>query len=402
MTTIRYPIAEFQGGFVWADDLATEPERPKGVLTCLGCGGRVVFRAGSRRPHFAHHPAEACSGGETVLHATTVRVLADALEQAARADTPWPIETVCESCQARRVSNLARFSNLNVVVDRALDDGIRPDLLVRSGDKNLFVIEVVVTHAPEPAALNLYGAQRLPTALVHPTWDTLPDLRRGLPARLAKQEPGQRGCFEVVSRCPYPRHTHPAPPDPRCEDCGQSALRVNVEISTTDCWKRQCRRSIRVLDVYTCDPHPRLVAAGCPDLIGVQSLARQRGVVLRVASSKMAATEYLMHCCGSCGATSGDNFLYAGYNGTICAPGVTEPVWNMLVCPQGHWRKIREAKWPPGTTIGRPEWAVGLVGRAAALFSPAGTPTPQVRLTPVNDRNMRDAVRRIAGLDQLP
>lgn len=75
MTTVRYPVADQAGELAWATGLAVADTRPSG-LACVGCGEPVGLRAGAKnRPHFAHAADAACSGGETTLHETTIRVL---------------------------------------------------------------------------------------------------------------------------------------------------------------------------------------------------------------------------------------------------------------------------------------------------------------------------------------
>ena len=103
-----------------------------------------------------------------------------------------------------------------------------------------------------------------------------------------------------------------------------------------------------------------------------------------------------MHVCGSCGATSGDNFLYGGLGGTTCTPVLSEPVWHMVVCETGHWTKLGESSWPPGFAPTRPASAVGLVGEPAAIFRLA-TCGPNVRVTQITEANLGAMARRMVG-----
>jgi hypothetical protein len=394
---IRYPVAELNGELVWADELARDGARPSG-LRCAGCGAAVTLRAGQRnRPHFAHESAVACAGGETALHATTIRVLRDGILAAAEAQRSFPLALHCEMCMAEREADLARVAH-DCRVDQSFQRGIRPDLLMLSAaGKPLYVIEVVVTHEPEEAALQLYRDLDLPCVRVWPAWESLAEFREGLRPRLLRKRPGQTGCFDVIDRCRFPRHVSSGPPR-SCRTCRRKALRVSVEVSLTRCWR--CSQPQRVLDLYVADDDElALVAAGCPDLPGVDAIARQRRVNLKWSHSQAAGGSYLMHTCFDCRATSGDNFLYGSMGSDAPTPVTTEPVWQMVVCESGHWDKLGERPWPPSVTVERPADGYGLVGEPAQLFG-ATSRSEGVALRPVDASNIRAITRMMMGLDR--
>jgi hypothetical protein len=388
MTSILYPVADHAGALVWADDLASASRRPPD-LRCVGCSSEVILRAGQRNaPHFAHRRAEACTGGETALHRTTIRVLADALASAAATGRAYPIDVACVRCRASRRGDLASADGFAVKIDKVLDKGIRPDLLARTAGKPYFAIEVVVTHAPEDAALALYRALDLPTAVVRPAWNLLPALRRGLTAEL--MDAGTTvPAVEVLSRCRFPRHQDSG--EAACPSCAAPAKQLNVEVSTTTCWKRTCRAVVRVLDCYDCTEDTlALIAASCPDLSAARELAAARGVSLSWRRSQQARGSYLMHLCGSCGAPQGDNFLYGTDE---CAPSL-EPVLHGLLCAQGHWSPCGQAGWPAGSVAQRPIGALGMVGEEPGLFAAR---RPQASMTVHEGISVNEAVRRMTG-----
>lgn len=395
---IRYPVADLDGELVWADKLARRGTRPPG-LRCVGCGTSVIMKAGQHnRPHFAHEAAVACTGGETALHSTAIRVLRAGILAAVESKRAFPLALHCRTCMAEREADLARVAH-DCRVDEPLERGIRPDLLMVSGTgKPLYVIEVVVTHEPEEPALQLYRDLDLPCVRVWPTWETLRDFRDGLRARLLRKRPGQTGCFDVIDRCRFPRHAPGGPVS--CRTCRKKALRVNVEVSLTQCWR--CSQPQRVLDLYVADNDGlTLVAAGCPDVPGVDAIARRRRVNVKWSHSQAAGGSYLMHTCFNCRATSGDNFLYGSMGGETPEPLTSEPVWQMVVCESGHWEKVAERPWPTAAAIQRPDDAYGLVGEPAGLFG--GTfRAPGITFQPVDARNIHALTRRMMGLDQWP
>ena len=392
---ILVPVADHSGALVWADELARAGHRPQD-LTCVGCGGELILRAGERnRAHFAHKHADACTAPETALHKAACRVLADAIAAAGAEGRPFPIASGCEPCRATRAGDLAR-NGLEVVVDQELADRIRPDLLGRVDGRDLFVVEVVVTHAPEPQALALYAGRDLPVVVVRPTWETLQRLASGFHADLQASSKGQPGTYEVVSRCRFPRHIGPGLSE--CPTCDRPARRLTAEVSTLPCWRRGCGADVRVLDLYDrTEATARMVAASCPDLPALDRVADALGVKLAWRNSKQAQGPYLMHMCPRCGATQGDNFLYSSGP----TPVLDAPVMHLTACPE-HLTIGTGAWWPKGSSVerelpsGGAREVIGLVGEEPGLF---GT-EPLVRVRTVQQHDLGRVVNRMLGLDR--
>lgn len=386
--SVQYPVADRAGDLVWADRLADDGERPDD-LTCVSCAAPVRLRAGERnRPHFAHHHVDACTAPETVLHATTMRVLRDGILEAAAASRRYPLDVSCERCGVEAEGNLARHTDYTIDLDKVLADGIRPDLLVRSGPdrRPRYVIEVVVTHAPEPAALAAYAKHRLPVVTVWPTWETLPQIRDGLTAPHRRRTGS--GLFDVTGACRSSRHHEPG--TTTCTQCSKPARAVSVEIASAECYR--CQRTVRVLDIIDCsDERLELIAASCPDLRNVKPVAADRNVALYWANSQAAGGSYLMHHC-ECGAKQGDNFLYASTVPTDTA----EPGKAGRVCQMGHWQFDRIAKWPTGARVQRPLPARGLVGERSGLFQSPERDGVSVQY--VERDQIRAMTRRMLGM----
>lgn len=396
---IRYPVAQRHGELVWADRLADAGERVDD-LECLACGDAVRLRAGaSRRPHFAHLPGVVCTGGETVLHATTVRVLAAEIAAAAAEGRPFVVALACDSCNASREADLARDKNSRIDVDSVLFDRVRPDLTARAEDGTpRYVLEVVVTHPPEPEVLALYKRLHLPAVMVWPTWETLPSIRRGLHAALRLGTDTRAGGFAVLDRCRFPRH-RAATPEP-CASCGGETRQLNVEAATTRCWSRSCGRPVVFVDVYDPTTEPwTVVAAGARDLLGIEQVARDRGAHLAMHYSKSVEKKYRMFIC-SCGAPLGDYFLYAEGEGE---PAPDEAVWRMRVCAEGHWERAGDGSWQRDAQFTRVSGVpVGMFGESAGLFEARVEPAslqPTTTVRPLSSGDAQWAARRMMGLD---
>ena len=365
---VRFPVADHGGKLVWAVDAADADTRPQG-LCCVGCGDEVMLRAGARnRPHFAHRGGGSCGAGETALHRTACRVLADSILAAARDRRRFPLEVACEPCQAVKVGNLAMRHDCTVVCDQVFEDLIRPDLLIRSADGTpRTVIEVVVTHAPDEPALGLYQRLGLPVVLVWPTWESLELLRTGLTDDDRRSRHNPDGLFDVTNYpCPLPRHRREPVPE-TCPECAGVVLHLSVEVAASSCWS--CKAPVSILAIVEHrDGGLRIIAAGCDDLIGVPEVAKAAGVNLRVGNSKAAGGPYLANHCRR-GHIQGDNFVYST-EGEVDAAGTVQ---HMAVCAAGHWTPVGPPRsWPAGSRAERVSPVVGHVGNPARLFGPGG------------------------------
>ncbi len=377
---------------MWAGDLAASAERPTG-LTCVGCGGAMSLRAGEhRRAHFAHRPGATCVAGETALHAMAIRAIADGLVHQSHQGRPYPMAIKCDHCDVGRMADLAREPGLSVDVDRAVAPEARPDILVRSGaGDTLFVVEVIVTHAPEESALEAFKRLGLRVIAVRPTWDALEGLREGLDALEAVDGAPKPGSTGLLSECRLPRHLADEAEHLRpCGECGADARVLTLEVAETRCYR--CSGRARVLDVHLREDGRRVaVAAGAVELRGVAAVAREMNVRLEKRNSKAAGTSYLANVC-QCGALLGDNFIYEGFSSTESyETDLTTPVRHYEVCRAGHWRLLAERRWPPESTAWRDLGARGLCGDRAGVFEEA---KPLVSVTAFD--NSADAARAIA------
>lgn len=389
MPFVRYPVATLDGEFVWAAELATMESRPTG-LTCVGCDDTVRLRAGAKnRPHFAHIADAACPGGETALHRTTIRVLQQAILDAAENERPYHVHCGCDRCDAERLADLAR-PGCSIAIDQVLEDGIRPDLLIRSRQGTpLAVIEVIVTHEPEPAALAVFERLGLPTIRVWPTWDTLAELRHGLGADLELGWNRSTGCFDVTGACRSPRHRSGTVP---CPNCLIPARQLSVETAHAECWV--CHKQYPVLDLIDCtDNQLVLVAAGCPEVPNAQVIGTERGVRRAVKHSKAAGGSYLIHLCTNCRRIQGDNFVYDS-RGAVT--DVTAPAWSMTLCENGHLERGADLPWPRASVARRPTLARGLVGENANLFRPEEA-LRGFAVTQIGEGNRRQLINMMLG-----
>lgn len=380
---------------MWATEIAALSERPSGLL-CVGCGESVILRSGEyRRAHFAHRTGATCSGGETALHRTAIQVIAEGVVAAAREGRGYPFRLSCEHCDASREGNLARDPECTVEIDRPLSNAIRPDILVRGGDGTpRYVIEVIVTHAPEDAALAEYRRHDLPVIAVRPTWDKMESFRSGLTELEPHHNSSDGASLDLLGRCRFPRHLESEDGDIRpCRTCQQRARLVTLEVSEMACWSRSCTRRVRVLDTYALiDGERVLVAASASDLHSSPAIARELGVHLEMRYSKMAGMSYLANVC-ECGALCGDNFAYGGYGNQECTPIPGEGVHRYVVCAAGHWTAGPVHLWPEGIHLGRAMRGQGLTGGVSGVLEESSYDAS----ISVTIGEVRDIARTMAG-----
>lgn len=327
-SSIAFPVADSEGALVWANELAAVNDR-RIDLTCLGCRGRMILRAGERNAaHFAHTRSEGCTNPESALHQAAKRIIASSVAFRQDHGQAYLANWRCSSCGAERRSNLASHRVNSVEVEARLGS-VRPDIVLRDADGVPRVaIEVVVTHAPEPEAISWYSANAVGVLEVVPAWDRLNDLRQGLDAPTAH-----------FMRCDGYRHNAPA--SGSCS-CGRPARSLRLEtIEGPACWK--CKRLVDVIDVIDATDCDSASRASDPQFAGIERIAKSMGVNLKTSFSKTEGRSYLMHHC-QCGAKAGDFFCYEETRHNRLKPGAK--VRHVEVCADGHWTTIRDGTVP--------------------------------------------------------
>ena len=121
------------------------------VCPGLKCGAPMVARKGTvRRHHFAHATGKGC--GESAMHRVAKFLLTDRLTAGLKTRTPVSYRWRCGSCGIFHTRDLLHRAQ-DVAMERSLGP-CQPDVQVLGeGSHPLVFLEVVVTHAPEPAVL---------------------------------------------------------------------------------------------------------------------------------------------------------------------------------------------------------------------------------------------------------
>lgn len=134
----------------------------KGIdYTCPLCKQPFIFRKGKeKRPHFAHKNLSPNCTPETALHYSFKNLLAKKIQKYIDIEKALAIKWKCEQCHEYHSGNLLKKA---VQVETEYDLGsCRPDIvLLGKNNRPVAVIEVIVTHAPEPKALEFYKQNKI-------------------------------------------------------------------------------------------------------------------------------------------------------------------------------------------------------------------------------------------------
>lgn len=267
---LSFPVARTpDGALAWASrDLARQ------TYQCVGCESAMQLRAGAKvRAHFAHVPGERPCAPETALHIAAKQTVADALRFALERKTPYHVRYKCDECGRDHDGNLALGPRI-VSVEKPFEK-VRPDILIETeGGKPLVAIEIVVTHTPDSAALEIYAAARLPVLIVHPTVGSLTKLRHALGKVQAIGAPCRRERCRTCRSFIETRTLHTIP-GYNCYHCGEAML---------------------IIEHFDTESGPELSFALTRSII---PLAKSLGVKLESRYSK-GIGRYPQHICANC------------------------------------------------------------------------------------------------------
>lgn len=348
--------------------------------------------------------AQACSSGEGALHRAAILAISEGIKRAVNEKRPWTVEWRCSTCGEVRSGNPARHAGATLALDQILTPSLRPDLVVRDGDgRPRFAAEVVVTHPPDPTALDNYATVGIGVAWIRPTWESIGRLRDGLriddcdpSGRTVVREEGiQAFCITGVGGCTNPRHP-PQESPPACTTCQKPTAWLLAETASGGaCWR--CKRSVPVCDLVTAEPQPgghpfearswhmEAHALSSERFSDLSQVLKRHGVRAKRAFSKTVGSAYLMHHCPKCNAKQGDFFMYRP---GLVSTSIAASWWSL--CPDGHTHFVADRPWPERAEVERQQLGVqGVWGGAADEDGPT------VKVT--SGLTVNQAVRRMMG-----
>jgi predicted RNA-binding Zn-ribbon protein involved in translation (DUF1610 family) len=148
---------------------------------CPECKDKLILKKSgktgnrSKRPHFAHHAQSPNCTPEGVLHKSFKLLLLEYIKQHIADETLINMEWECSYCHERHTGNLVQSAV--GVQDEYHMEKCRADIALLGHKGNPFaVIEIVVTHKPEEAAISFYKENKI--ALIQIELDSDDDLDR--------------------------------------------------------------------------------------------------------------------------------------------------------------------------------------------------------------------------------
>ena len=283
MKDILYTVGRtVEGEMVKASDANKQTD-----YHCPTCEKVFVLKQGTRkRAHFAHKTLTPNCTPESALHYGFKLLLAKKIQQSIDQKTPLDFRWECSFCGVLHTGNLVKKAN-SVQVEHNL--GVcRPDLaLLDVNGSPVAVIEVVVTHPPEEAALDYYAANSIPVVIF--TLKSDKDLDRLEHQFLTA---------DSVSICI----------SPKCSKCGQPKQQKRLLIVKSSCWK--CGEGMNVLSLETSFFYSLPLEDLSEDEI---KIAAQNGVFLKKQYSRTTNSRYIANTCRKCNAFIGHHHLFVDH-----------------------------------------------------------------------------------------
>jgi hypothetical protein len=155
-TKLLNEFAYDENGMLTTADKADKTKK----YTCPACNRDFILKKSNnpalnaKCPHFAHYNLTECTP-EGVLHCLFKTRLFDIIQTAIINKRPIPFAWNCKYCNEKHGGNLLK--RVSSIKQEFVMDCVRPDIALFDENEKLFaVIEVVVTHKPEDAALSYY------------------------------------------------------------------------------------------------------------------------------------------------------------------------------------------------------------------------------------------------------
>jgi len=295
MTTILYTVAtDKNGNLVKANDAEKGND-----YFCPLCKTELILRKsgktgkGTKRPHFAHRALTPNCTPETALHYSFKNLLARKIDEHIISQTPLSISWHCKFCGLDHSGNLLKKVKV-VKVEHNLTV-CQPDIALLDKDENVFaVIEVVVTHKPEPNVVKFYNDNHIILIQINLSSDKDID---ELANKIASPD--------IVEIC-Y---------NPKCKNCGHFQQKTIMTIIDGPCWK--CGSTMKVATIRS--SNGGLMRGVSNNLTPRDfteneiNFAKSKGVLLKTQYSKTVNGKYVANSCAKCGSFAGDFYLFTQY-----------------------------------------------------------------------------------------
>lgn len=290
MTKLLLPYAyDAVGSLVHIDD-AQKGQK----YICPNCGAELSLKNPKiskgqkhyRRKHFAHKniPDNHCS--ESFLHKLFKDKCAEFIRDKISKQEDLFFWWECQKCNEKHNGNLLKKA-AKVAVEYDLGE-CKPDIaLLDNNGKIIIVIEVVVSHKPEPSALQYYEENKI--ACLQINVEDFSD------------------CDMIENKLSNPVDVNLCP-NPICEKCGKRKNSLKLVTVVADCPNNKCSKKMRIAFIVTPPPHYPI----SPKDFNAEEIAMARifGAKIEQRYSKTRKDDYFANVCEHCNSFVGDHYMY--------------------------------------------------------------------------------------------
>lgn len=262
--------------------------------TCPICGAEVVFRKSRKNVgekyyrinHFAHKGDSDNHCSESFLHKYFKSKCAEYIREKMSAKAELFFEWECKKCDENHRGNLLKKA---VRVEEEYDlEVCKPDIaLLDDAGKVIIVIEVVVSHKPEPVVLQYYEENKI--------------------ACLQIKVEEFKDCEKIEHKLSCPTEVNLCV-NPSCPNCGKAMYRAKLVTVVTKCYK--CSNDIRIAMKVAANNVQSPMYFSEKEV----AIARSLGAKIEWRYSQTRKDNYFANVCGYCNAIIGDFYMHEYYH----------------------------------------------------------------------------------------
>ena len=236
-----------------------------------------------RQNHFAHKTNQENHCSETFLHKLFKDRCAEMLRDKISKHENFIFEWDCKKCYEHHKGNLLKKAT-TVIVECDLSV-CKPDIVLLDSDgKVIIVVEIVVTHKPEPEALEYYEKNKI--ACLQILVNNFSD------------------CEHIEEKLSLPYDVNLCP-NPVCDKCGRVKNKAKMVIIPASCWK--CGHEMKVAMIVA--NNERGIKSASYFNEKEISIANSMGANIAKRYSKTVEDSYMANVCEHCNAFIGEFYM---------------------------------------------------------------------------------------------
>ncbi len=139
------------------------------IYLCLICNQELILRKSERklkRPHFSHHQLTQNCSPESAIHFAFKSILFKKISKSIAKKEAIEIFWQCNYCNKKHSGNLLKKASVvkleHTLIEPDSSKYFRPDISLLDDKNKVFaVIEIIVTHEPEPELIDFYNKNKI-------------------------------------------------------------------------------------------------------------------------------------------------------------------------------------------------------------------------------------------------